>query len=171
MPVQSAICRLSITRPQIYFGELTNTDVYVKTNQKEFDYPQGESDAYTIYDGTGGIPVGSGLRRLALAWALDDLTKLPFSDDVTAESRVLMRRNILTRVQTLAPFLRRALFGPEKLGQRCRALIHTYLGVYYALQLQRRRVRHIHIHHGYFSAWIGMIAARVLGRRNDQRRR
>lgn len=79
--------------------------------------------------------------------------------------RLLLRSAIkcCISVQTLAPFLRRALFGPEKLGQRCRALIHTYLGVYYALQLQQRRVRHIHIHHGYFSAWIGMIAARVLG--------
>src|ERR1041384_486578 len=105
MPVESSEPELKLTRPQIYFGSKTDTDVYVRTKQKEFDYPQGESDTYTPYDGTGGITVGSGLRRLALAWALDDLTKLPFSDDVTAESRVLMRRNILTRVQTLAPFL------------------------------------------------------------------
>src|SRR5205085_2971314 len=105
MPVESSAPEIKLTRPQIYFGSKTDTDVYVRTHQKEFDYPQGESDTYTTYEGTGGITVGTGLRRLAMAWALDDLTKLPFSDDVTAESRVLMRRNILARVQTLAPFL------------------------------------------------------------------
>jgi colanic acid/amylovoran biosynthesis glycosyltransferase len=47
--------------------------------------------------------------------------------------------------------------------QRLRALAHTYLGAYYALLLEERRVRHIHVHHGYFSSWVGMIAARLLG--------
>ncbi len=41
MPVQSTVPGLNVTRPEIYFGELTNTDVYVKTRQKEFNYPQG----------------------------------------------------------------------------------------------------------------------------------
>ena len=44
-----------MTRPEIYFGELTNTDVYVKTRQKEFNYPQGETNNLTSYEGTGGI--------------------------------------------------------------------------------------------------------------------
>ena len=105
MPVESAAPEIKLTRPQIYFGSKTDTDVYVRTRQKEFDYPQGEANSYTTYEGEGGIRVGSGLRRLALAWALDDLSKLPFSDDVTADSRVLMRRNILARAQALAPFL------------------------------------------------------------------
>jgi uncharacterized membrane protein (UPF0182 family) len=105
MPVESSAPEVRLTRPQIYFGVKTDTDVYVRTRQQEFDYPQGEANTYTTYEGTGGIPVGGGLRRLALAWALGDLSKLPFSDDVTSESRVLMRRNILTRVRELAPFL------------------------------------------------------------------
>ncbi|HYA95787.1 MAG TPA: UPF0182 family protein, partial [Terriglobales bacterium] len=42
MPVQSTVRSLNVTRPEIYFGELTNTDVYVKTRQKEFNYPQGQ---------------------------------------------------------------------------------------------------------------------------------
>jgi uncharacterized membrane protein (UPF0182 family) len=105
MPVESAAPDVKLTRPQIYFGSKTDTDVYVRTGQKEFDYPQGEANSYTTYEGTGGIRIGSGLRRLALAWALDDVSKLPFSNDVTADSRVLMRRQILTRAQTLAPFL------------------------------------------------------------------
>ncbi len=105
MPVESSAPDIKLTRPQIYFGSKSNTDVYVRTKQKEFDFPQGDADTYTTYEGTGGIPVGSGLRRLAVAWALDDLSKLPFSDDVSADSRVLMRRNILERTQVLAPFL------------------------------------------------------------------
>ncbi len=106
MPVESSAPDIKLTRPQIYFGSKSDTDVYVRTRQKEFDFPQGDADTYTTYEGTGGIPIGSGLRRLAVAWALDDLSKLPFSDDVTADSRVLMRRNILARTQALAPFLK-----------------------------------------------------------------
>jgi len=94
-----------VTRPEIYFGELTNTDVYVKTRQKEFNYPQGEAASLTSYEGTGGIALGGFLRRLIIALDRGDLAKLPFSDDVSAESRLLMRRNIRARVQTLAPFL------------------------------------------------------------------
>ena len=53
MPVQSTVPDLKVTRPEIYFGELTNTDVYVKTRQKEFNYPQGESNNLTSYEGNG----------------------------------------------------------------------------------------------------------------------
>ena len=35
-----------MTRPEIYFGELTDRYVYVKTKQKEFDYPQGDTNTY-----------------------------------------------------------------------------------------------------------------------------
>ena len=72
-----------MTRPEIYFGELTNTDVYVKTRQKEFNYPQGETNSLTSYEGTGGIVLGGFFRRLLIALDRGDLTKLPFSDDVT----------------------------------------------------------------------------------------
>jgi uncharacterized protein len=107
MPVRSTLPEMKVTRPEVYFGELTNTDVYVKTGQKEFNYPQGESNAYTAYEGKGGIPVGSFGRRLLLAASRGgaDLSKLPFSDDIRPDSLLLMRRNILERVRTLAPFL------------------------------------------------------------------
>jgi uncharacterized membrane protein (UPF0182 family) len=96
---------LTVTRPEIYFGELTNTDVYVKTRQKEFNYPQGASNSLTSYEGTGGIPLGGFLRRMVIALDQSDLAKLPFSDDVNKESRLLMRRNLRDRVTALAPFL------------------------------------------------------------------
>jgi uncharacterized membrane protein (UPF0182 family) len=105
MPVQSNSPDIAITRPQIYFGQKTNTDVYVKTAQREFDFPQGEANTYTTYEGTGGIKIGGRLRRMLLAWALNDLSKLPFSDDVTSESRVLIHRNINEIVNGVAPFL------------------------------------------------------------------
>ncbi len=104
MPIESS-GDLKVTRPEIYFGERTDTDVYVNTKQREFDYPQGENNNYTNYQGDGGFAVGSGLRRYAIAWETGDLSKLPFSDDVTAESRVLLHRNIADRLNRVAPFL------------------------------------------------------------------
>ncbi|HEY6253726.1 MAG TPA: UPF0182 family protein [Candidatus Angelobacter sp.] len=105
MPVQSTVRNISVTRPEIYFGEQTNTDVYVKTRQQEFNYPQGQSNSFTSYEGTGGIVLGGFLRRILIAIDRGDLGKLPFSDDVTPQSRLLMLRNIRDRVKALAPFL------------------------------------------------------------------
>jgi len=105
MPVQSTVANLTLNRPEIYFGELTNSDVYVKTRQNEFNYPQGESNSFTSYQGTGGIVIGGWLRRVLIAAARGDLAKLPFSDDVNNGSRLLMRRNVRARVEALAPFL------------------------------------------------------------------
>jgi len=105
MPIQTTIPELTVTRPEIYFGELTNTDVYVNTRQKEFNYPQGDANNLTSYQGTGGIQLGGWLRRTLIAFDRNDLAKLPFSDDVNSESRLLMRRNLNERVHELAPFL------------------------------------------------------------------
>jgi uncharacterized membrane protein (UPF0182 family) len=105
MPVQSTVHGLNVTRPEIYFGEMTNTDVYVKTRQQEFNYPEGQTNNLASYEGSGGIVLGSLLRRILLAFDRGDLAKLPFSDDVNAESRLLMRRNVRDRVTALAPFL------------------------------------------------------------------
>jgi len=105
MPIESSGPDIKVTRPQIYFGELTDRPVYVKTKQKEFDFPQGESNVTTTYEGAGGIKIGGTFRRMLLAWAVGDLSKLPFSDDVTSESRLLINRNIRSIVDGVAPFL------------------------------------------------------------------
>jgi uncharacterized membrane protein (UPF0182 family) len=105
MPVQSTVPSLKVTRPEIYFGEMTDSDVYVKTHQQEFNYPQGQSNNLSSYEGSGGIVMGGFLRRAMLAFDRGDLTKVPFSDDITADSRLLMRRNVRARVTALAPFL------------------------------------------------------------------
>src|SRR6202161_1508874 len=98
MPIQSTVKSMVVKRPEIYFGEMTNSDVYVKTRQQEFNYPQGQTNSLTSYEGTGGIVLGGFLRRLTLAFDRGDLGKLPFSDDVNSESRLLMRRNVRERV-------------------------------------------------------------------------
>jgi uncharacterized protein len=105
MPIQSTVTSLAVKRPEIYFGQLTDTDVYVKTRQKEFNYPQGETNSLTSYEGDGGIQMGGFLRRILIAFDRGDLAKVPFSDDINGESRLLMRRAVRGRVQTLAPFL------------------------------------------------------------------
>jgi hypothetical protein len=105
MPVQSTTPSLVVKRPEVYFGEMTNSDVYVHTHQKEFNYPEGESNNLATYSGAGGIQMGGFLRRVAIAFDRGDLTKVPFSDDIGSDSRLLMRRNVRERVQTIAPFL------------------------------------------------------------------
>ena len=105
MPVVSTEPEIQLKRPEIYFGEITDWPVYVKTKQKEFNYPEGETSSFSAYEGTGGIRMGGFFRRLLLAWTVGDLTKVPFSDDITPDSALLMRRNIRERTAALAPFL------------------------------------------------------------------
>ncbi|MGB7434094.1 MAG: UPF0182 family protein [Candidatus Acidiferrum sp.] len=105
MPIQSTVPNIVVTRPEIYFGELTNTDVYVKTRQQEFNYPQGQTNNLISYQGNGGIRLGGFFRRTLIASDRGDLTKVPFSDDINEQSRLLMRRSVRDRVATLAPFL------------------------------------------------------------------
>ena len=96
---------LKVKQPEIYFGELANDHVFVNTGTKEFDYPEGEKNVYKNYEGKGGFPVGSFIKKVILAARFKTL-KILFADDIESESRVLMYRNITERVQKVAPFLR-----------------------------------------------------------------
>ena len=96
---------LRVTRPQIYYGELTDQFVFVNTKQKEFDYPAGDENIYRSYDGKGGVPVGGLARRVILA-AHFGSSKILLSGDIGADSRVLYHRNIVERAQKAFPFLR-----------------------------------------------------------------
>ena len=95
---------IKLTRPQIYYGELTNEYVFVGTRQKEFDYPTGETNIYTPYAGRGGVPVGSLMRRILYAFQLGSL-KILLSDDIRGGARILYRRNVMDRATTALPFL------------------------------------------------------------------
>jgi uncharacterized membrane protein (UPF0182 family) len=94
----------SLTRPQIYYGEEPEHYVIVKTKAKEFDHPEGTSSVQSVFEGEGGVKLGSVLRRLMFAWQFGDLN-IAISDSLTSDSRILFRRNIRDRVRTIAPFL------------------------------------------------------------------
>src|SRR6266576_251375 len=103
LPPASSVS-LRVTRPELYFGELADSWVFARTAQKEFDYPSGEQNIFTSYAGTGGVRVGSLLRRLVLATYLGSL-KVLLSRDITSDSRAMYFRNIQVRARTALPFL------------------------------------------------------------------
>jgi len=103
LPPESTV-DLPVTEPSVYFGELSNDHVFVKTKTKEFHYPKGEDDVYTNYAGTGGVGVGSFGRKLLFALRFRSMKTL-LSDDLTSESRILYHRRIADRVRLIAPFL------------------------------------------------------------------
>jgi uncharacterized membrane protein (UPF0182 family) len=97
---------LQLTRPQIYYGELTNEYAIVNTREREFDRPGtgGGTEEYANYVGDGGVSIGSFFNRLLFASALGD-TNILFSSSLRGESRILYNRVITDRVQAVAPFL------------------------------------------------------------------
>lgn len=95
---------IPFVRPRIYFGELT--DNYVMTNTKfpEFDFPSGEENFNTVYQGLGGINIDNFAKRLIFSVYLRDWRML-LTDNFTEDTRVFFRRNINERIKTIAPFL------------------------------------------------------------------
>jgi uncharacterized protein len=102
-PVSSV--SIEVTRPQIYYGELTNNFVFTATRRPEFDYPSGEANHFTSYTGAGGVASGGLVRRALLAWRFGTLNIL-LSRDITGDSRILYHRNIRERAARALPFLR-----------------------------------------------------------------
>lgn len=102
-PPQSRI-PIEVTRPEIYYGELTNDTVYVGSNRQEFSYPSGDTNVYTNYSGTGGIILNSYLKRLAFALRESDPNVL-LNDDITNSTRAQFRRQIQSRIREITPFL------------------------------------------------------------------
>ena len=94
-----------VSEPRIYYGEASDTYALVKTSAKEFDYPKGKDNVYTTYDGAGGVAIGSAARRSLFAWYFNDPNIL-LSSYLTDGTRILFRRNIADRVETIASFLR-----------------------------------------------------------------
>jgi uncharacterized membrane protein (UPF0182 family) len=95
---------ITITRPEIYFGEVANDYVFVGTRSREIDYPAGDENVYTTYRGRGGVRVASFWRRLLLAVRFGSY-RILLSDEITAESRAMYYRQIGERVRRIAPFL------------------------------------------------------------------
>ncbi len=105
IPPKSEFAELTVTRPEIYYGELTNTPVIVNSEEKEFDYPSGEKNVYTRYKGTGGVQIKNFWRKFLFGWKYDG-TKFLLSGYPTSESRIMFNRQIEQRVKKLAPFLK-----------------------------------------------------------------
>ncbi|MGA8183695.1 MAG: UPF0182 family protein [Terriglobia bacterium] len=95
---------LTIKRPEIYYGEVSNDYCFVDTGQQEFDYPAGDHDVYSTYSGKGGIEVGNIWRRLLFMLKFGQKNIL-FSSDIKNNSRVMIYRQIIERAQRLTPFL------------------------------------------------------------------
>ena len=94
---------IDLTQPQIYFGELTNDYVIGRTNMEEFDFPQGGGNVTTRFSADTGIDM-TFWNRMLFAMRFADIN-IVLNQDITSESQLLWRRNILERVQALAPFL------------------------------------------------------------------
>ncbi len=99
-PVSSTDVR--ITRPEIYYSETPSDYVFVRTKRPEFDYPVGDKNVYSRYEGTGGVPL-SLLKKVLFAVRFQSLTIL-LSDDLTQGSRIMYYRSVKERVSRIAPF-------------------------------------------------------------------
>jgi hypothetical protein len=95
---------IKLTRPEIYYGEVTHEPVFVNTAEAEFNYPSGESNATTRYEGKGGFPIDSFAMRLAAAMSEGE-PNIVLTSYFTAASRMMIHRKVRDRVQQLAPFL------------------------------------------------------------------
>jgi uncharacterized membrane protein (UPF0182 family) len=95
---------LAIDRPGIYYGEKTDEYVLVKTSAQEFDFPKGDKNVYTDYQGKGGVAIDSFLKRLLFAIEFQD-PQILFTTYLTPESRIMFNRRIKRRVKAVAPFL------------------------------------------------------------------
>jgi uncharacterized membrane protein (UPF0182 family) len=95
---------LKITRPELYYSEVTHEPVFVHTSLKEFNYPSGEQNAQSTYEGRGGFPISSFFMRLAAA-IQEGEPKILLTSFLTSDSRMMIRRRVRERLQELAGFL------------------------------------------------------------------
>jgi uncharacterized membrane protein (UPF0182 family) len=95
---------LKVERPEVYYGERTAEYVLVKTEEKEFDYPKGDTIVEAVYEGEGGVPITSFFRKILYAIEFLD-PEILFTTYLTPESRIMYKRRIARRTHLIAPFL------------------------------------------------------------------
>ena len=103
-----SIVDINVSQPRIYYGEKTDTYIITNTLRPEFDYPYGDKNVQTFYNGTGGIPLNT-LNRMIATIALGDI-KILLSDYVLPSSRLHIHRNVVDRVSNIAPYL---MYDPD----------------------------------------------------------
>jgi uncharacterized protein len=105
VPLVSSTPALAVTEPRIYYGRAGTDYLLVKTKDQEFDYPGADGDVYTTYTGSGGIPVGSFVNKLAFMVRFGSL-KFFTSSAITDASRVIIKNKLTERLAAAAPFLK-----------------------------------------------------------------
>ena len=103
IPPESEVEEIEITRPEIYFGELSNEYIVVNTDEKEFDYPDGQSNKYTMYEGKAGIKLNF-FNRVLFSIKEGSL-KLLVSSNIDSDSKIIIYRNVIDRVRKIMPRL------------------------------------------------------------------
>lgn len=103
IPPETNIAELKISRPEVYFGELTNDYVIVNTKEAEFDYPDGSENKYTEYEGKSGIKLNF-FNRILYAIREGNINIL-VSSNITSKSKILYIRNVVQRVEKIMPYL------------------------------------------------------------------
>jgi len=93
-----------LARPEIYYGEKTQDPVFVDTAREEFDYPSGDQNKYSTYEGSGGFPIGSFPLKVAAAISQAE-PNIIFTGYLTGQSRMMIHRNVMERLKYLADFL------------------------------------------------------------------
>lgn len=104
LPPKNSYPKLKISQPEIYFGEDTHNFVVTNTNTEEFDYPSGSENVYTSYKGNAGVKLDSLFTKLVYAIKFASIPLL-FSASITDESKLLLNRDIFTRLYEITPFL------------------------------------------------------------------
>ena len=95
---------IQLTRPEIYYGELAHEPVFVHTAREEFNYPSGENNVSSRYEGKGGFPISSFGMRLAAA-INEGEPNILLTGYLTDNSRMMIHRKVTDRLTQLAGFL------------------------------------------------------------------
>ena len=103
IPPESKVNEIQIERPEIYFGELSKDYILVNTSEDEFDYPSGDSNKYTQYQGKAGIEMNL-LNRVMFAIRERSL-KILVSSNIKSDSKIIINRNVMERVNKIMPYL------------------------------------------------------------------
>ena len=103
IPPESEVDEIQITRPEVYFGELSNDYIIVNTSEEEFDYPEGDTNKYTKYEGTAGIKMT--LPNRILFAIKEHNMKLLVSSNIKSDSKIIINRNVMDRVRKIMPHL------------------------------------------------------------------
>ncbi len=104
IPAESSV-GFKVENPAIYFGEEPDNYAVVNSATPEFDYPKGADNVFSFYKGAGGIPISGFWRRLLFSYFFRDINLL-VTENIVSQSKIMIRRNILSRLSYLAPFLR-----------------------------------------------------------------